>query len=134
MSQIRALAAVLRGGCFGGSRWLRGCGGIQARRWIDPQRSCSSGAAPVPTVTGTSSYVEEMYFAWLEDHKNVHEVTERRRCLLISLNNCCCQCWTPTPVLFMSNRGLSICWSSNVLDFHPAIMWFPQLPSLYCVT
>ncbi|CAM9284115.1 unnamed protein product, partial [Lampetra planeri] len=74
MSQFRALAGVLRGGCFGGTQWLRGCGGKPARRrWFDPQRSCSSGAAPDQTVSSSSSYVEEMYFAWLEDHKNVHE-------------------------------------------------------------
>uniref|UniRef100_A0A8D0DGI6 2-oxoglutarate dehydrogenase complex component E1 n=1 Tax=Sander lucioperca TaxID=283035 RepID=A0A8D0DGI6_SANLU len=74
MSQFRALAAVLRGGCVGGSQWLRVCGGGPARRWVDPGRSCSSGAAPGHSaVAGSSSYVEEMYFAWLEDHKNVHE-------------------------------------------------------------
>lgn len=77
MSQFRALAGVLRGGCFGGTQWLRQCGGKPARRrWFDLQRSCSSGAAPDQTVSSSSSsYVEEMYFAWLEDHKNVHEVT-----------------------------------------------------------
>uniref|UniRef100_A0A8D0DDP6 2-oxoglutarate dehydrogenase complex component E1 n=1 Tax=Sander lucioperca TaxID=283035 RepID=A0A8D0DDP6_SANLU len=56
------------------SQWLRVCGGGPARRWVDPGRSCSSGAAPGHSaVAGSSSYVEEMYFAWLEDHKNVHE-------------------------------------------------------------
>lgn len=76
MSQFRALAGVLRGGRVGGSRWLRGCGGGPARRYVDPSRGCSSGAAPVPSaVASSSSYVEEMYFAWLEDHKSVHKVT-----------------------------------------------------------
>lgn len=77
MSQFRALAGVLRGGRVGGSQWLRGSGGGPTRRWVDPKRGCSSGAAaPVlSAVTSSSSYVEEMYFAWLEDHKNVHEVT-----------------------------------------------------------
>uniref|UniRef100_A0A671XZV0 2-oxoglutarate dehydrogenase-like, mitochondrial n=1 Tax=Sparus aurata TaxID=8175 RepID=A0A671XZV0_SPAAU len=43
-------------------------------RWVDPRRGCSSEVATVPsTVASSSSYVEEMYFAWLEDHKNVHE-------------------------------------------------------------
>lgn len=76
MSQFRAIVGVLRGGRVGGSQWLRGRGGGPARRWVDPKRGCSSGAAvPVPSaVTSSSSYVEEMYFAWLEDHKNVHEV------------------------------------------------------------
>ncbi|XP_042288705.1 2-oxoglutarate dehydrogenase-like, mitochondrial [Thunnus albacares] len=75
MSQFRALAGVLRGGRVGGSQWLRGCGQGPARRWVDPRRGCSSGAAAsVPSaVTSSSNYVEEMYFAWLEDHKNVHE-------------------------------------------------------------
>lgn len=76
MSQFRALAGVLRGGRAGGSQWLRACGGAPVRRWVDPRRGCSSGAAPVlSTVAGSSSYMEEMYIAWLEDHKNVHEVT-----------------------------------------------------------
>uniref|UniRef100_A0A8C4E7Z8 2-oxoglutarate dehydrogenase-like, mitochondrial n=1 Tax=Dicentrarchus labrax TaxID=13489 RepID=A0A8C4E7Z8_DICLA len=74
MSQFRALAGVLRSGRAGGSQWLRGCGGGPARRWVDPRRGCSSGTAPAPSaVVSSSSYVEEMYFAWLEDPKNVHE-------------------------------------------------------------
>ncbi|GLD65082.1 2-oxoglutarate dehydrogenase-like, mitochondrial [Lates japonicus] len=78
MSQFRALAGVLRGGCAGGGQWLRGSRGGPARRWVDSRRGCSStssaGAAPVlSAVASSSSYVEEMYFAWLEDHKNVHE-------------------------------------------------------------
>ncbi|KAF3842049.1 hypothetical protein F7725_024000 [Dissostichus mawsoni] len=74
MSQFRALAGVLRGGRAGGSQWLRACGEAPARRWVDPRRGCSSGAAPVlSAVAGSSSYMEEMYIAWLEDHKNVHE-------------------------------------------------------------
>ncbi|KAM7385552.1 hypothetical protein PAMP_001633 [Pampus punctatissimus] len=75
MSQFRALTGVLRAGRVGGSRWLRGCEGVPAKRCVDPKRGCSSGAAaPVlSAVTSSSSYVEEMYFAWLEDHKNVHE-------------------------------------------------------------
>ncbi|TNN80945.1 2-oxoglutarate dehydrogenase, mitochondrial [Liparis tanakae] len=70
MSPIRAFAGVLRGGCVGGSQWLRWCGGGPTRRWVDPRRGCSSRAAPV---ANSSSYVEQMYFAWLEDHQNVHE-------------------------------------------------------------
>uniref|UniRef100_A0A8D3DYQ2 Oxoglutarate dehydrogenase L n=1 Tax=Scophthalmus maximus TaxID=52904 RepID=A0A8D3DYQ2_SCOMX len=75
MSQLRALAGALRGGCAGGSQWLLGCGGGPARRWLDPRRGCSTGASPIvpPVASSSSSYVEEMYFAWLEDHNNVHE-------------------------------------------------------------
>ncbi|XP_054654937.1 2-oxoglutarate dehydrogenase-like, mitochondrial isoform X2 [Dunckerocampus dactyliophorus] len=70
MSQFRALACVLR---VGGRLWWQGCGGCggtlsQCRP--HPRRGCSSEATPV---SWSSSYVEEMYFAWLEDHKNVHE-------------------------------------------------------------
>lgn len=72
MSQFRALAGVLKGG---GRQWLRGPGGPATRRWFDPRRGCSSEAAVPAAVASSSSYVEEMYFAWLEDHKNVHEVT-----------------------------------------------------------
>ncbi|KAK2852628.1 hypothetical protein Q7C36_007829 [Tachysurus vachellii] len=53
MSRFHSLAS-LRG------LWMR------ARVW-DPHRCCSSGT-PLNT-----SYVEEMYYAWLEDHKNVHK-------------------------------------------------------------
>ncbi|KAF7710428.1 2-oxoglutarate dehydrogenase-like, mitochondrial isoform X2 [Silurus meridionalis] len=53
MSRFRSLAS-LRG------LWLK------SRVW-DPQQCYSSGN-PLST-----SYVEEMYYAWLEDHKNVHE-------------------------------------------------------------
>lgn len=76
MSRFRALAGVLRGGRLGGSQWLRVCGGGPARRCVEASRFCSSGAAPVPAaVASSSSYVEEMYFAWLEDHNSVHKVT-----------------------------------------------------------
>lgn len=82
MSQLRALAGALRGGCAGGSQWLLGCGGGPARRWLDPRRGCSTGASPIvpPVASSSSSYVEEMYFAWLEDHNNVHEVTICNMC------------------------------------------------------
>ncbi|KAI5630160.1 2-oxoglutarate dehydrogenase-like, mitochondrial, partial [Silurus asotus] len=45
---------------IGSGLWLK------SRVW-DPQQCYSSGN-PLST-----SYVEEMYYAWLEDHKNVHE-------------------------------------------------------------
>lgn len=74
MSQFRVLAGVMRGGRVGGSRWLRGCGAGRARGRVDI-RSCSSGAVPGPSaLTSNPGYVEEMYFAWLEDHKSVHKV------------------------------------------------------------
>ncbi|XP_022067953.2 2-oxoglutarate dehydrogenase-like, mitochondrial [Acanthochromis polyacanthus] len=78
MSQFRALAGVLKGGCAGGNQLLRGCARGPARRWVDPKRGCSSSSSSrteplLPAVASSSSYVEEMYFAWLEDHKNVHE-------------------------------------------------------------
>lgn len=44
------------------------------RRVFDPRRNCSSGAAEPSLAACSSSYVVEMYYAWLEDHKNVHEV------------------------------------------------------------
>lgn len=76
MSRFRALAGVLRGGRVGGGQWLRGCVGGPAGRYVKASRACSSGAVPVPAaVASSSSYVEEMYFAWLEDHNSVHKVT-----------------------------------------------------------
>lgn len=76
MSRFRALAGVLRGGRVGGGQWLRGCVGVPARRYVEAGRACSSGPVPVPAaVASSSSYVEEMYFAWLEDHNSVHKVT-----------------------------------------------------------
>lgn len=73
MSQFRAFAGVLKGGCFGGSQWLRGCGGSHARRCVSHRRSFSSGAALLNSGL-PSSYAEEMYIAWLEDHESVHKV------------------------------------------------------------
>ncbi|XP_072534173.1 2-oxoglutarate dehydrogenase-like, mitochondrial [Salminus brasiliensis] len=68
MSQFRSLAGVLRGSGL----WMlsRNRPGRQA---FNPCRGCSSGAAqPLPSAL-SSSYVEEMYYAWLEDPKNVHK-------------------------------------------------------------
>lgn len=70
MSQFRVFAGVLRGGRFRGSQWQRACGAGPARGVVDT-RSCSSGAS---MLTSNPSYVEEMYFSWLEDHKSVHKV------------------------------------------------------------
>uniref|UniRef100_A0A672QXS7 oxoglutarate dehydrogenase (succinyl-transferring) n=1 Tax=Sinocyclocheilus grahami TaxID=75366 RepID=A0A672QXS7_SINGR len=67
MSQLRSLAGALRSS----SQWMRGHVG---RRVFDPRRNCSSGAAEPSLAACSSSYVVEMYYAWLEDHKNVHEV------------------------------------------------------------
>ncbi|XP_061795379.1 2-oxoglutarate dehydrogenase-like, mitochondrial isoform X1 [Nerophis lumbriciformis] len=70
MSQFRAFAGVLRSG---GWSWWRGGGGTLSKCRPDPRRGCSSETTPAQGVTSSSNYVEEMYFAWLEDHKNVHE-------------------------------------------------------------
>uniref|UniRef100_A0A8C2GNT7 oxoglutarate dehydrogenase (succinyl-transferring) n=1 Tax=Cyprinus carpio TaxID=7962 RepID=A0A8C2GNT7_CYPCA len=68
MSQLRSLAGALRSS----SQWMRGQVG-SGRRVFDPRRNCSSGAAEPSLAACSSSYVVEMYYAWLEDHKNVHE-------------------------------------------------------------
>uniref|UniRef100_A0A669CWB6 2-oxoglutarate dehydrogenase complex component E1 n=1 Tax=Oreochromis niloticus TaxID=8128 RepID=A0A669CWB6_ORENI len=71
MSQFRVLAGVLKGG---GSPLLRlRAGGLTWRCWAHPKRGCSSRTDPLPAVVSNSSYVEEMYLAWLDDHKNVHK-------------------------------------------------------------
>ena len=83
MSQFRALAGVLRSrGC----QWLLlprgggggGGGGGPACRSVlaGSARSCFAGPTAPTAVdySSSSSYVEGMYFAWLEDPKNVHEV------------------------------------------------------------
>jgi len=44
------------------------------KRVFDPRRNCSSGAPEPSLAACSSSYVVEMYYAWLEDHKNVHKV------------------------------------------------------------
>ncbi|XP_035255943.1 2-oxoglutarate dehydrogenase-like, mitochondrial [Anguilla anguilla] len=71
MSQIRALAGILRGH----SLWrLRPPVAGTDRGPSDPRhhRRCSS-RAPEPSLANcSSSYVEEMYYAWLENPKNVH--------------------------------------------------------------
>ena len=77
MSQFRVLVGVLRGGGTGPSQLQRGCGGALARLRVVPRRGFTSRTEPLlPAAASSSSYVEEMYFAWLEDHKNVHEVTD----------------------------------------------------------
>lgn len=44
-------------------------------RTFQPVRSLSASVAAEPFLNGTSSnYVEEMYYAWLEDPRNVHKV------------------------------------------------------------
>ncbi|XP_016892630.1 2-oxoglutarate dehydrogenase-like, mitochondrial isoform X2 [Cynoglossus semilaevis] len=75
MSQLRLLAGVLRVRCTLGSLWLRGNGSGSTRRCLDSyRRMSSSGSTPVsPAIISSSSYVEEMYYAWLDDHKNVHK-------------------------------------------------------------
>lgn len=69
MSQLRSLAGALRSR----SQWMMGYVGT-GKRVFDPRRNCSSGAPEPSLAACSSSYVIEMYFAWLEDHKNVHEV------------------------------------------------------------
>ncbi|XP_012774736.2 2-oxoglutarate dehydrogenase-like, mitochondrial isoform X2 [Maylandia zebra] len=71
MSQFRVLAGVLKGGGSPFLRWR--AGGLTWRCWAHPKRGCSSRTDPLPAVVSNSSYVEEMYLAWLDDHKNVHE-------------------------------------------------------------
>ncbi|KAI2657868.1 2-oxoglutarate dehydrogenase-like, mitochondrial [Labeo rohita] len=68
MSQLRSLAGALRSS----SQWMRGHVGT-GRRVFDPRRNCSSEAAEPSLAACSSNYVVEMYYAWLEDHKNVHE-------------------------------------------------------------
>lgn len=74
MSQFRVFAGVLRAGRVRGSQWQRACGAGPARGSVD-RRNCSSRAMTGPSaLTSNPSYVEEMYFSWLEDHKSVHKV------------------------------------------------------------
>ncbi|XP_036430123.1 2-oxoglutarate dehydrogenase-like, mitochondrial [Colossoma macropomum] len=68
MSQFRSLAGVLRGSGL----WMLGRNG-PGRPVFNPRRGCSSRVAQLSPSALSSSYVEEMYYAWLEDPKNVHE-------------------------------------------------------------
>lgn len=44
-------------------------------RTLQPARHLNSSVTAEPFLNGTSSnYLEEMYYAWLEDPKNVHKV------------------------------------------------------------
>ncbi|MBN3302781.1 2-oxoglutarate dehydrogenase-like, mitochondrial [Amia ocellicauda] len=69
MSHFRSLAGVLKLQnlqCFRKPA-------VAGRSFFPNRRCCSSGATQ-PLVNGCSSnYVEEMYYAWLENNKNVHE-------------------------------------------------------------
>ena len=88
MSQFRALAGILRSRgwqCLllpGGG----GGGGPVCRPLLaGSARSCFAGPSAPTAVNSSSSpsYVEEMYFAWLEDPKNVHEVMMTYLCALL---------------------------------------------------
>ncbi|XP_066534604.1 2-oxoglutarate dehydrogenase-like, mitochondrial [Hoplias malabaricus] len=68
MSHFRPLAVALRGSGL----WMLGRNG-PGRQVFNPHRGCSSGAAQTSPSTLSSTYVEQMYYAWLEDPKNVHE-------------------------------------------------------------
>lgn len=68
MNQFRSLAGVLRGSGL----WMVGRTG-PGRQVFNPHRGCSSRATQPSTSALSSSYVEEMYYSWLEDPKNVHE-------------------------------------------------------------
>ncbi|KAL7877815.1 hypothetical protein SRHO_G00044580 [Serrasalmus rhombeus] len=61
MSQFRSLAGVLRGSGL----WMLGRNA--------PGRGCSSRVTQLSPSALSSSYVEEMYYAWLEDPRSVHE-------------------------------------------------------------
>uniref|UniRef100_A0AAY4D1K7 2-oxoglutarate dehydrogenase-like, mitochondrial n=1 Tax=Denticeps clupeoides TaxID=299321 RepID=A0AAY4D1K7_9TELE len=67
MSQFRALAGVFRGGSLFLTGHARG-------KVLGPWRACSSAVTEPSLAVHNSSYVEEMYYAWLEDRKNVHEI------------------------------------------------------------
>ncbi|XP_061692334.1 2-oxoglutarate dehydrogenase-like, mitochondrial isoform X1 [Syngnathoides biaculeatus] len=71
MSPFRALGGVLRAG--GAGPWWRAGRGTLARCGPHPGRARSHEAPPTQAVASSSSYVEDMYFAWLEDRNNVHE-------------------------------------------------------------
>uniref|UniRef100_H3CTB5 2-oxoglutarate dehydrogenase complex component E1 n=1 Tax=Tetraodon nigroviridis TaxID=99883 RepID=H3CTB5_TETNG len=73
MSHFRVFAGVLRGGRVRGRQGVRASGAGPAAGVVD-RRSCSSGAVTGPSaLTSNPSYVEEMYFSWLEDPKSVHK-------------------------------------------------------------
>ncbi|RXM34981.1 2-oxoglutarate dehydrogenase-like, mitochondrial [Acipenser ruthenus] len=47
---------------------------VAGRNYFESRRFCSSGTAE-PFLTGSSSnYLEEMYYAWLENPKSVHKI------------------------------------------------------------
>lgn len=49
-----------------------------ALRTFQPMRSYTASVSAEPFLNGTSSnYVEEMYYAWLENPRSVHKVGER---------------------------------------------------------
>nr|XP_057916786.1 2-oxoglutarate dehydrogenase-like, mitochondrial isoform X2 [Doryrhamphus excisus] len=73
MSHFQGLVCVLRAGRGLWWRGCGGCGGTLSRCRPHPRRGCSSEATVAGAVSSSSGYVEEMYFAWLEDPKNVHE-------------------------------------------------------------
>ncbi|XP_015248814.1 PREDICTED: 2-oxoglutarate dehydrogenase, mitochondrial-like [Cyprinodon variegatus] len=71
VARLRPLAATQAAQSLAQCRPSMPEGGV---RTLQPVRSLNESAAAEPFLNGTSSnYVEEMYYAWLENPKNVHK-------------------------------------------------------------
>ncbi|CDQ75895.1 unnamed protein product [Oncorhynchus mykiss] len=70
-----------------------------ALRTFQPMRSYTASVSAEPFLNGTSSnYVEEMYYAWLENPRSVHKV---RDCVCL----CVCVCEMAEHIDDLDNRG-----------------------------
>lgn len=76
MSHLKLFAAAVK---WHGIKLLRKQD-IARRVFLHDQRYVSSGTSE-PFLSGSNSnYVEEMYYAWLENPKSVHKVSLKLKC------------------------------------------------------
>ena len=76
IARLRPMAALQTARCA--SQPVQGGPGERALRTFPSARRLEAPGAAEPFLNGTSSnYVEEMYFAWLENPGNVHKASAR---------------------------------------------------------
>lgn len=76
MSHLKLFAAVLKRHGFK----LLEKQDVARRAFLHGQRYVSSGASEPSPSGSNSNYVEEMYYAWLENPKSVHKVSLELYC------------------------------------------------------
>lgn len=118
MARLRPLTAAQSAQSISQPRLLAIEGGL---RTFKPARRLNTSVAAEPFLNGTSSnYVEEMYYAWLENPRNVHKV-RYSLCLICSHKTGSGQVYYSLgPLHFPSDRPDNKCFSMFT-DTCPAV-------------